>query len=125
AATTRWPMKRYDPSQSDFAAIATANPVPVSSAFLPKDRVYNWPNPVYGPTTQIRYYTSEDANISVRIYDLAGAKITELRGKSTAGIDGELTWDVSRIQSGVYLARVEADAGGQTGATIIKIAVVK
>ena len=98
---------------------------PLSSEFLPKSRVYNWPNPVYGRSTQIRYYTSEDANITVTILDLSGVKITELKGRGTAGMDSEISWDVSKIQSGVYLARVEAQGITQNDVKIIKIAVVK
>jgi hypothetical protein len=98
---------------------------PLSSEFLPKSRVYNWPNPVYGRSTQIRYYTSEDANITVTILDLSGVKITELKGRGTAGMDSEISWDVSNIQSGVYLARVEAQGITQNDVKIIKIAVVK
>jgi hypothetical protein len=98
---------------------------PLSLEFLPKSRVYNWPNPVYSRSTQIRYYTSEDANITVTILDLSGVKITELKGKGTAGMDSEISWDVSSIQSGVYLARIEAHGVTQNEVTIIKIAVVK
>jgi hypothetical protein len=98
---------------------------PLSPEFLPKSRVYNWPNPVYGRSTQIRYYTSEDANITVTILDLSGVKITELKGRGTAGMDSEISWDVSKIQSGVYLARVEAQGITQNDVKIIKIAVVK
>lgn len=98
---------------------------PAPTEFLPRSRVYNWPNPVYGSTTNIRYYTSENAAISVLIFDLAGQKITELKAQAKGGLDGDLTWDVSGIQSGVYLARVEAVGGGRTEVAIIKIAVVK
>jgi hypothetical protein len=98
---------------------------PLSPEFLPKSRVYNWPNPVYGRSTQIRYYTSEEANITVTILDLSGVKITELKGRGAAGMDSEISWDVSNIQSGVYLARIEAHGVTQNEVTIIKIAVVK
>ncbi len=98
---------------------------PLSNEFLPKSRVYNWPNPVYGRTTQIRYYTSENANVTVTILDLSGVKITELKGRGIAGMDNEISWDVSNIQSGVYLARIEAQGTAQNSVTIIKIAVVK
>jgi hypothetical protein len=98
---------------------------PLSTEFLLKSRVYNWPNPVYGRSTQIRYYTSEEANITVTILDLSGVKITELKGRGTAGMDNEISWDVSNIQSGVYLARVEARGTSKSEVAIIKIAVVK
>jgi hypothetical protein len=98
---------------------------PLSPEFLPKSRVYNWPNPVYTRSTQIRYYTSEDADVTVMILDLSGVKITELKGKGVRGMDNEITWDVSNIQSGVYLARVEARSSARSEVAFIKIAVVK
>ncbi|MBI2620087.1 MAG: VCBS repeat-containing protein [Ignavibacteriales bacterium] len=98
---------------------------PLSTEFLPKDRVYNWPNPVYGSLTRIRYYTTEPASISVKIFDVAGGSITELRGESAGGVDGELTWNVQDIQSGIYLARLEAQGSGKRESVVIKIAVVK
>jgi hypothetical protein len=98
---------------------------PLSSEFLTKSRVYNWPNPVYGSSTQIRYFTSENTEITVTILDLAGVKIAELKGRGIAGSDNEISWDVSKIQSGVYLARIEARGVTQNKVTVIKIAVVK
>jgi hypothetical protein len=97
----------------------------LSTEFFPKSRVYNWPNPVYKNSTQIRYYTSEDAAITITILDLSGMKITELKGRGTAGMDNEITWDVSHIQSGIYLARIEARGAIKSEVAIIKIAVVK
>ncbi|MEX1276297.1 MAG: T9SS type A sorting domain-containing protein, partial [Bacteroidota bacterium] len=120
-----WPMFRYDPAGTAFASAVTPSPKPITSEFLPRSRVYNWPNPVYTSSTQIRYFTSEDAEISVKVFDLAGEKITELNARSTGGVDGEVRWDVSGVQSGVYLARVEATANGRSEVAIIKIAVVK
>ncbi|HVN48055.1 MAG TPA: FG-GAP-like repeat-containing protein, partial [Bacteroidota bacterium] len=93
--------------------------------FLPKARTYNWPNPVYGNSTQIRYYVTENATVNIKIFDLAGSKITELNGTAIAGMDNEVTWNVSNIQSGIYLARVEAKSAHQSSVAIIKIAVVK
>ena len=98
---------------------------PHTQEFLPKSRVYNWPNPVYGKSTHIRYYSPEDANVVVTIIDLSGVKITELKGRGTAGMDNEILWNVSNIQSGVYLARIEAKGATQNSSAIIKIAVVK
>lgn len=104
---------------------STGNGSAVSSEFLPRSRVYNWPNPAYGGSTFIRYYTSENAELTITIFDLAGVKITELKAHSTGGLDGEVRWDLSGIQSGVYLARVEAVGATRTETAIIKIAVVK
>ena len=110
---------------SNADASVASSSIPLSTEFFPKSRVYNWPNPVYGPSTQIRFFTSEDANVTITILDLSGRKITELSGHGTAGLDSEIPWNVSNIQSGVYLARVEARGASRSEVAIIKIAVVK
>ncbi len=110
-------------SSTDSTVLATLPPQ--TTEFFPKSRTYNWPNPVYGSSTQIRYYVSENAAVNIKIFDLAGSKITELNGSAVAGMDNELTWNVSNIQSGIYLARVEAKSASQSAVTIVKIAIVK
>ncbi|MCX8056499.1 MAG: T9SS type A sorting domain-containing protein [Ignavibacteria bacterium] len=93
--------------------------------FLPKERVYNWPNPVYDDRTYFRVYVSEDANVKIKIYDLSGAFVDEINGFAFAGIDNEFVWNVKNIQSGVYLAKVEATSTSKSDFKIVKVAVVK
>lgn len=124
SSTIVWGQFHRTPGRSNRNDVAESFAAPVTE-FFPKSRVYNWPNPVYGSTTQIRFWCAKDASVKVQVFDLAGNKITELIGRALAGLDSEITWDVSGIDSGVYLARVEANAGGQSEAAIIKIAVVK
>ena len=119
-----WSQFGKDAVHSNFA-VSTPSSLPLSASFFPKDRLYNWPNPVYGSTTRIRFYVAEDASISIKIFDVAGTSITELHGTGKAGFDNEILWDVSRIQTGVYLARVEAKSSNHTDSAIIKVAVVK
>ncbi len=99
--------------------------VNITKEFFPKNRTYNWPNPVYGNQTFIRTYVSEDALIDIKIFDLAGDFIDELKFNATGGFENEIAWDVSNIQSGAYLARVEAKGLNKSDYKIIKIAVVK
>ena len=63
--------------------------------------------------------------LTLKIFDLAGDYVAELNDEAQGGVDNETVWDVSNIQSGVYLARIEASASGQTEQVVIKIAVVK
>jgi hypothetical protein len=92
---------------------------------LPKDKFYNWPNPVYGKTTNIRYYLGSAASsIKIKIMDLSGELVTTLTGTVNAGLDNEVVWDVSNVQSGIYVGVIEMEGGcGETAS--IKIAVVK
>lgn len=92
---------------------------------LPKDKVYNYPNPVNSGSTAIRYFAKESGSVTITIMDLAGELVTKLTGIALGGFDNEIQWNINDIQSGVYLAHVELTAGGHTESQIIKIAVVK
>jgi len=119
-----WRSKYADERNSNFAA-SKGNTSAPTSEFFPDARCYNWPNPTYESITKIRYYVSDNATVTVKIYDLAGDKVDELKSSAVGGTDNEMDWDVSKIQSGVYLAHISAVAGGKSGTKIIKIAVVK
>lgn len=94
--------------------------------FFPNSRAYNYPNPVYDGQTAIRYFVGEDSKINIKIFDLAGDFVAELNDDAQGGLDNETVWNVNNIQSGVYLARIEASASsGKSESVIVKIAVVK
>jgi hypothetical protein len=92
---------------------------------LPAARCYNWPNPTQDNRTKIRYYVARDAAVTVSIYTLAGDRVTTLHASATGGMDNEIEWDASRIQSGIYLAQVKAETDAGSASRIIKIAVVR
>ncbi len=96
-----------------------------STELLPSSFAYNWPNPVYDRTTNIRYYLSKSAIVKIRIYNMAGELVDDFSGPGIANLDNEVQWDVSKVQSGVYFAQIRASAGGEEKTAIIKIAVVK
>lgn len=96
------------------------------SEYFPKNRTYNWPNPVYGTETNIRTYVSEDSQVKVRVFDLAGDLVDQFEFQALGGFDTEYVWNVSSVQSGAYLAHLEVKSNnGKTESKIIKIAVVK
>jgi len=122
--TIIWRNTFGDPFHSGFEG-STSTGQPISTEFFPADRVYNWPNPVYGGSTQIRYYLKTNADVKVKIFDLAGDKVAEMAGPGVGGIDNEVSWNVSKVQSGVYIAHIEANGSGEHGVALVKIAVVK
>jgi hypothetical protein len=94
--------------------------------FFPEDRAYNWPNPVYGGETFIRFYVAEESSYEIKIFDLAGDLVSEMNGKASGGLDNEVAWNVDDIQSGVYFARINVEgSAGSSSEKIIKIAVIK
>lgn len=108
------------------ASVGIAGTSNKTSTFFPLDKAYNWPNPVYGDETYIRFFVSENAEAEVKIFDLAGDFVAELFGQAVGGMDNEITWDVSDIQSGVYFAQLTVTRnGGSTETKLIKIAVIK
>ncbi len=119
-----WPQYQHDAQHTGLATEPLTGK-PVSSAFFPKDRAYNWPNPVYDGKTFIRYFIQDNATVKIKIFDLAGDLVTELAGPGVGGVDNEVQWNVAGVQSGVYLARIEASGSGKTETAIVKVAVVK
>lgn len=119
-----WSELYADKFNSSF--LKNANSINRVEDFFPKNRAYNYPNPVYDGSTAIRYYVSENSRINIKILDLAGELVAELNDFATGGFDNETIWDVKNIQSGVYFARIEATSNsGKTENVTIKIAVVK
>jgi Tfp pilus assembly protein PilZ len=119
-----WTQERHDAARTGFDP---STPVPPSTSreFFPSERAYNWPNPVYDGQTFIRYFVNESAAVRIRIFDLAGALVAELAAHGVAGVDNEVAWNVQDVQSGVYLARIEARGAATIAHAIVKIAVVK
>jgi len=101
-----WTEENGNPGNTNF--LNSAKNINIINSFLPKDRSYNYPNPVYGTTTNIRYFVNEDSNINIKIFDISGELVAELNNTAKGGFDNETIWNVSNIQSGIYLARIEA-----------------
>jgi hypothetical protein len=119
-----WGEALGNSSNNAFTMAASAERV--IADYFPKDKFYNYPNPVYGGDTYIRYFVSEDSKINIKIFDLAGDFVAELNDDGRGGMDNEVRWNVNSIQSGIYLARIEAKGiTGKSETGIIKIAVVK
>ncbi|MCJ7553488.1 MAG: T9SS type A sorting domain-containing protein, partial [Ignavibacteriaceae bacterium] len=119
-----WSEKNGNNLNSAF--IPGAESVSAITEFFPKNRAYNYPNPVYDGQTFIRYYVSEESKINIKIFDLAGGFVAELNDFASGGMDCETVWNVGNIQSGVYLARIEAVSNsGKSESQVIKIAIVK
>lgn len=122
--TFYWSGPLGDAANSSF--VDAAGVEAFSNSFFPIERAYNWPNPVFEGETYIRYFVSEDSDINIKIFDLAGDFVAELNDYASGGFDNETVWNVADIQSGVYIARIEAKgSSGRAENTSIKIAVIK
>ncbi|MCP4725547.1 MAG: T9SS type A sorting domain-containing protein, partial [bacterium] len=75
--------------------------------------------------TKIRYYLTSAADVKIRIFTQVGDLVAELEGSGIPETDNEVTWDLTDINSGVYLAEVIAKNTEKTSRKVIKIAVIK
>ena len=101
---------------SDFAA------TPDSPIVLPHTSllVDSWPNPFNG-STQIRVRMPVAGRLEVTLYDLLGRRVAVLgRGHYAPG-DHEITFDGSRLASGVYLIHVEGPQGAEVTRRLVLI----
>ncbi len=96
-----------------------------SVEYFPESKAYNWPNPVYGNETYIRYFVKEDSDVEVIILDAAGDYVTTLRSVGRGGFDNEIRWDVSDVPSGIYFARINVSSQNHFATKLIKIAIIK
>jgi hypothetical protein len=113
-----------DPSHSNYVD-RTLSPNPKSIELLPKKFAYNWPNPVYSGSTKIRYFLGKAATVTITIVNMAGELVQKLNGTGFAGMDNEVEWNITNVQSGIYFAQITAGGGGEEMSQIVKIAVVK
>ncbi|MCB1048942.1 MAG: T9SS type A sorting domain-containing protein, partial [Calditrichaeota bacterium] len=79
----------------------------------------NYPNP-FNPSTTIRYALPEAARVTITLYNAAGQRVrTLVEGRQSAGFR-QVVWDGrdergESVSSGVYLYRMTARNGTETG----------
>ncbi|RKY88115.1 hypothetical protein DRQ09_03385 [candidate division KSB1 bacterium] len=120
-----WGEYLHDSRHTSLTSVLNKTPIQPGGELMPKNRVYNYPNPVYGNTTTIRYYLNFSADVNIYIYDLAGELVKKMKGTGIPRTDNEVIWDVTDVQSGVYLAKITASGSAKKSSAIIKIAVSK
>ncbi|MCK6543147.1 T9SS type A sorting domain-containing protein [bacterium] len=124
--TLKWPKYGRDLSLSHLSNESNTPDSVSTGVLMPARSVYNYPNPTRGERTVIRYFLSESAKVSIKIFDLAGDLVTTLHGPGLAQTDNEVVWNLDRVQSGVYFAKVQAKtSSGKKEIRTVKIAVTK
>jgi uncharacterized repeat protein (TIGR01451 family) len=69
-----------------------------------------YPNP-FNPITQIQFDVLRRSNVTVQVFDIAGRLVeTLVSGQQAAGTH-TISWDASRLASGIYLVRMQTDTG--------------
>lgn len=80
----------------------------------------NYPNP-FNPSTTINYSINKSGAVSLKIYDLTGREVANLVNETKSAGDYSVTFDASRLASGVYIYTLQANGFALTNRmTLIK-----
>ncbi len=69
---------------------------------------HNYPNP-FNPTTNITFDVAQTGAVSLDVYDMLGRKVAELVSDVKSAGTYTVSFDASRLSSGVYFARYQAE----------------
>ena len=67
-----------------------------------------YPNP-FNPTTTIAFDLTKAGHVSLRVYNLIGQEVANLVNEDLPAGTYHRTFDASRLSSGTYFYRLEAD----------------
>lgn len=68
----------------------------------------NYPNP-FNPATTINFGLPADSRVSLKVYDTIGQEVATIVNSNLKAGYHTYNWDASRLASGVYIYRIEAD----------------
>ncbi|MDZ4722984.1 MAG: FG-GAP-like repeat-containing protein [candidate division Zixibacteria bacterium] len=121
-----WPMNGHDPAGRFTFDQTTLGSPAVFTVRFPKERFYNYENPVRDGMTIIRYFLGEPANaVSLKIFDLSGFKVAEMSGSTVGGMDHEVPWNCGDITPGIYRCVIEVEFSGDSQSAHTDIAIIR
>ena len=125
ASRLNWPMFCGNQAHTGFLNWDPAlHALPAKSGVLIKN-AYVYPSPAKGKKAVIRFYLENEAEVNVKIFNLAGELVREYSQLGQALTENEVAWSLEYIASGVYIIRVEANDGAMVKTKICKAAVIK
>ena len=72
----------------------------------------NYPNP-FNPSTQIKYSLAQDADVTLKVYDMLGTEVAKLVNETQALGSYEISFNAENLSSGVYIYRITASNNGR------------
>lgn len=73
----------------------------------------NFPNP-FNPSTNISYSIKESGRVNIKVFDLIGQEIVELVNEEKEAGYYSVSFDASRLPSGIYIYTINASNFVQT-----------
>lgn len=84
----------------------------------------NYPNP-FNPSTVIPFDLSQEARVTVAIYNVLGQKVATITDKNYSASHYDLNFSANGLASGVYMVRLMAVSKGQTFVQTKKMVVLR
>ena len=120
-----WTTWYGDENNSKLIEIDYIKEITSGDDLIDKNRTYVYPNPVRNNIAKIRAYILSADKIEIKIYDAAGYFVDEINSNIDIAYGvWETEWDVSDIESGVYLIKLTATNRNQEESTILKVGVI-
>jgi hypothetical protein len=79
----------------------------------------NYPNP-FNPSTKINYSLKVDSKVTLKVFDILGQEVVTLLNENIAAGAHNVTFDASKLNSGVYLYKIEANGVDGSSFTSVK-----
>jgi hypothetical protein len=122
--TNEW---NYRYSTVDYSRYLIARSSSKPSFIIDQYQTYAYPNPSYNENVIFRIHIGLAESLKIEIFDIAGYFIESFSVdiSSSSNFIKEFHWDVSTIDSGIYIARVVATMSSDSEEKIIKVGVIK
>ena len=98
----------------------------ISETLIKDGLIYNYPNPVEGDITRFRFFATGAISVRIHLYQLSGRyvetlSVTDVRDQQW----NEAIWDVTGLESGVYIAKIAVLGNGREETYFVKPAILK
>ena len=122
--TSHWSGFHNDQANSGYLNWdLSQHPLKSSDKLLANAYVY--PNPARGNSAKIRFSLNTQANVNIKVFNLAGDLVQDFSQPGFAGTENEILWKLGKLAFGVYLIRLEAVSTNDTQYQILKAAVIR
>ncbi|MBH30910.1 MAG: hypothetical protein CMG71_02830 [Candidatus Marinimicrobia bacterium] len=123
--TPDWPTAGGDIMNRRFFQTSAESRPFGGEGILSSSKTYCYPNPIEEGSATLRVTVEDADEIVITVYDLTGLFVERIEISPVRPYEvNEVIWDVRNIESGVYLANVEAFSDGKSDSKILKIAIV-
>jgi len=95
-----------------------------SAKKIPVNLYQNYPNP-FNPSTMIGYELSFDANVTVKVYDIAGQEVASLVSAFKTAGNYSVNFNAANLSSGVYFYKLSASGSNGEFSKVMKMILTK